>query len=161
MYRIESTDWFTEGSASLEILKGLPAAVITLVIGLVAAYIAWQQWRVSRAKLNLDLFQRRLEIFEMTWGALSRASLHMRDPESDLKFSNRRPEAQFLFGSEIENYIAEIVHKQIALDMLLKLRERTSSQDREILDLTKWFEDHAREKCKRLFGAYLDFSKWR
>lgn len=161
MLTTECTDWFVAGSLSFEMLKGLPAAVITLVIGTIAAYIAWQQWRVSQAKLNLDLFQRRLEIFELTWGALSRAHLHVRDPEKDLQFSNRRPEARFLFGVEVADYMSEIVKKQITLDMLLKISQRSGADDQQILALTQWFGDHAQENCKRVFGAYLDFSKWR
>ena len=37
-----------------ELLKGIPAAFVTLVIGGLATYIAWNQYQVTRAKLKFD-----------------------------------------------------------------------------------------------------------
>jgi hypothetical protein len=56
-----------EISWALELLKILP----TLIIGLVAAFIAWQQEQISKeqkriaqAKLKLDLFVKRLAVYK-------------------------------------------------------------------------------------------------
>ena len=41
-----------------ELVKGLPAAFVTLVIGSIAAGIAYRQYRIARAKFKLDLFEK-------------------------------------------------------------------------------------------------------
>ena len=68
------------GSLRAEIAKGLLAAFVALVNGLIAAGIAWQRWRVARAKLKLDLFDRRLAIFRC--GAATLIREHRRSPLS-------------------------------------------------------------------------------
>jgi hypothetical protein len=45
-----------------ELLKGIPSVFVTLVIGGIAAYIAYRQYKISHAKLKLDLFEKRYEI---------------------------------------------------------------------------------------------------
>ena len=51
----------------IEISKGL----LTPAIGLVAIYIAWQQWNTNRNKLKLDLFEKRFSVFQSTRTFLS------------------------------------------------------------------------------------------
>ncbi len=48
--------------ATIELLKIIP----TFIIGCIAAYIAYQQWKISHKKLKYDLFERRFKIFEAT-----------------------------------------------------------------------------------------------
>ncbi|MGD0137401.1 MAG: hypothetical protein ABSD28_00870 [Tepidisphaeraceae bacterium] len=47
--------WYTT-----DVLK----ALTPLVIGLLAAYIAYQQWRTNHRKLKLDLFDRRYKVYQ-------------------------------------------------------------------------------------------------
>ena len=58
----------------VEIVRALP----TLIVGVIATWIASQQAavakeqrRIAQAKLNLDLFHERMKIFEVTWSAAS------------------------------------------------------------------------------------------
>jgi|PlaIllAssembly_1097288.scaffolds.fasta_scaffold283843_2 hypothetical protein len=39
-------------------------ALLTPVIAIVAAYVAWQQLKTNRRKLKLDLFEKRYTVFE-------------------------------------------------------------------------------------------------
>jgi len=43
------------GSICFELMKGAPAAVVALLAALIAGLIAYRQYRVAKAKLNLDL----------------------------------------------------------------------------------------------------------
>ena len=47
-----------QGTTCFEILKIIPTAAIALIV----AAITLQQWRVAKAKLKLDLFDRRYKI---------------------------------------------------------------------------------------------------
>ena len=92
------TDW-NQVNWGLEVLKVVP----TFIVGCIAAGISWQQRNIAKeqsstakAKLNLDLFKRRLEIFEETWGA---ASIVIQSGEpifAPLSMTNLYPEASFL-----------------------------------------------------------------
>ncbi|MCD6026117.1 MAG: hypothetical protein K0R08_636 [Solimicrobium sp.] len=55
--------WFAPGSLSLELAKGLPAAFVALIVGGIAAGIAWRQYGAAKAKLKFDLFDRRCSNF--------------------------------------------------------------------------------------------------
>src|SRR5258708_25252441 len=89
--------------------SALIQAFTTLVIGLVAAYIAWRQWRTSHDRLVLDLFDRRLLVFQELTRAISEA-FHKPNAEiQDLaKFDVATEKARFLFGPEVHSYLAEV-----------------------------------------------------
>lgn len=162
---MSSCDWFAPGSLSFEIVKGLPVAFVTLVIGGIAAYIAWHQWRVARAKLNLDLFEKRYEIFEATWSELSKALQTGPQGPSNPNFTNLFPQAQFLFGTEIREYMFEISSKMTKLWMMQQQTKASGNvmsaeNTQRELELSVWFEVHAKDECRSRFGRYLDFSNW-
>jgi hypothetical protein len=50
---------------SIQIIQALGPTVAAVIIGLVAAYVAYQQWRTAHARLKLDLFNQRFEIFQV------------------------------------------------------------------------------------------------
>ncbi|UEP34910.1 hypothetical protein LL998_01015 [Burkholderia ambifaria] len=87
-----------------ELAKGVPAAVVALLVGVVGAFIAWRQYHVARAKLNLDLFEKRYELFNMVWAF---ASFVVQDGPPSLQaperieLKNLNPKIEFLFGDEI------------------------------------------------------------
>jgi hypothetical protein len=103
-----------------EVLKILP----TFIVGLIAARIAWQQSatameqrRISQAKLNLDLFDRRLAIFNATWGRAS-AVLNTDKPMlAPPDMTNRYAEASFLFGPEVEEFMKQLATTMTSLAM--------------------------------------------
>ena len=88
----------------------------TVLVGCLVAFIAWQQWQVAHAKLRLDLFDRRYKIYDATRkfvaGIVSEATF------SDAQlftFYAGTSDAEFLFGSDIVDYLTEI--RKRALDM--------------------------------------------
>lgn len=95
-----------------ELLK----ALLTPLIAIVAAYIAWQQWKTNQQKLNLERYSRRLRVYEEVRKILS---IILRDTkvstEDLLKFRTTVSEADFLFGPEIPAYIDEIYRRGLRL----------------------------------------------
>jgi len=47
-----------------EYLVRVLGALLTPLIAIVAAYIAWQQWRIKRTELHLALYDRRLAVYK-------------------------------------------------------------------------------------------------
>ncbi|MCJ2113280.1 hypothetical protein MKK64_19060 [Methylobacterium sp. E-025] len=88
----------------------LPAVIIWLqaltvpLLGLLAAWIAYQQWRTADRKVQLDLFDRRFAIYEAAREALAPV---MREAGAETRdyfaFSSAIDKAPFLFGKEVLN----------------------------------------------------------
>jgi len=100
----------------MEQLIEISKSLLTPLIAIVATYIAWQQWKTNRQKLNLERYDRRLRTYEEVRKILS---IIFRDAnattEDLLKFRTSVSEADFLFGPEIPEYIDEIYKRGLSL----------------------------------------------
>ena len=156
-------------SFASELIKGLPAAFVALVIGAIAAFLTWRQYEVARAKLKFDLFDRRFAIFQQTWEILSEVVIRgTREKNYGLAtpFNDFLPQARFLFGKDISDYLDEASTNWADLHALEAERADLSGQERlrnieRARELRNWFEEEAKEGCKRTFGSYLNFERWK
>jgi len=159
-----------QGTLCFQVAQGIPAGLIALVVGIAGAYIALRQYKTARAKLKLDLFDRRYEIFMATWAHLSSIVQNGPEPKGGessafeilKKFRNNIPQASFLFGNDIEIYLDEIHEKQMEAWELRMKYDTSSLTQREIVrktELTNWFLDESRD-AKERFRPYLDLRSW-
>jgi len=157
----------------------LSREMLTPLIAIITVYIAWQQWQTNKKKLFLDLYDRRLKIYEEVRQILSVILRDARASYDDLmKFRRAVSEADFLFGSEITNYIDEIYQRGVKLEYWnreyrdytqlkpenydhLKICEAMHS---EVTWLTAQFEP-ARQKFKKYLdlhdGSYISKIRYR
>ena len=153
------------GTLCFELMKGIPASFVALVIGGIAAWIALHQYRVARTKLKLDLFDKRYDIFIKTWGHLSKMSQEKPGPIALSDFDNERPQAGFLFGQDIESYLSEISSQRIKLWTIREKIKASSgkipTETNEETDLLNWFLHEGQSGAKQRFAPYLDFSQWK
>jgi hypothetical protein len=148
--------------------KGLPDGIAVLVVGCIAAGIAWCQYQATRAKIKLDLFDKRYAIFERAWAFMSEAVRARADQPLPLfsEFDNVIPQAGFLFGEKVRKYLREVSQKRTDLSFI---QQRTQSnanimQPNDIerhTELMQWFYDQATGGIKDVFGPYLNFEVWR
>jgi hypothetical protein len=128
------------------------SALLTPVIAIVAVYIAWQQHRTNRNQFRLALLQRRLKVFdaagELIGIVLTRARVEMADLQ---KFLWETRESDFLFGSDIRNYLRELYGK--AADVHVLGTPEDAHRQGEVL---KWFSGQG-DQIKRVFGRYMTF----
>ncbi len=161
---MSTCEWFAPGSLSFEFAKGLPAAFVALVIGVIAAWIALQQWRIARAKLNLDLFERRLRVYRATDKYLLESLSG--GPQGFFDTIEGLDDASFLFGSEVIAYLREVLDMRNEL-RTIDTRARANNgmvQLQEIgrhQQLSQWLTDQRNGPCRVVFAKYLDFGKWR
>ena len=147
--------------------KGFPGAIVALVIGAIAAYIAWHQYKTGKAKLKLDLFDKRYKVFLETWRYLSSAICNEQPVSpTNLPFSNLIPKAAFLFGPEIEAYLQEASNKMIVFHTIAECCRKNGNvmrpEDIQIYAaLTSWFSNEASVGAKKRFEKFLDFRNWR
>lgn len=149
-----------------ESLKMLLPAIIAFAGVFITGVIAYRQYLVQRAKLNLDLFEQRYAIFELTWGLLSSTPNGQHKPIPIFEFSNLIPKAAFLFGPKIETYMRTASHKMTELQIIYQVALNSNpimpSENLEKLTaLEQWFYSEASVGVKSVFGEYLDFKNWK
>ena len=157
----------------LEILKVTP----TFIIGCIALRIAWQQKetakeqrKIAKAKLNLDLFTRRLEIFTKTWEAASSVSQTENPISAPISMTNLFAEASFLFDSDVEAYMKELAMKMNNLAIMraqLQAKSRSNTappihedEYEEMNKLETWIFKAATMEIRNTFKRYLNFGEW-
>ncbi|WP_186102636.1 hypothetical protein [Burkholderia gladioli] len=158
-----------EHSLCFELAKGLPAALVALVAAILAGTIAYQQYRVAKAKLSLDLFEKRYELFEIVWTLASSVTtkgvrhLHV---DERIAMTNVLPKIEFLFGRDLAAYVREINIKFADLWVITAAVEKHNGvmpqeHVHKHTELMEWFADAAQVTIRKRFGEYLDFEVWR
>lgn len=100
----------------IEQIAEISKAFLTPLIAIVATYIAWQQGTTNQQKLLLDLYDRRLKVYEEVRRILSLIARDGKASYEDLmKFRVAVSEADFLFGPEIPAYVDEIYKHGVKL----------------------------------------------
>ena len=143
--------------------------MLTPAIAVVTTYIAYQQWQTNKQKLILDRYDRRLKVYEEVRKILS---IILRDANASyndlLRFRTAVSEADFLFGSEIPEYIDEIYKRGIKLHSWNSQYRDANQSPPEGYDHKKvvdgmeaeltWLMEQF-EPAKQKFKTYLDISK--
>ncbi|SPA46760.1 hypothetical protein [Cupriavidus taiwanensis] len=144
-------------------------ALLTLVVAAIAAETGYQQRKITHAKLNLDLFQLRYGIFTTVWGYLSHVTQggvpSYADPKS-AELGNLVPQAEFLFGPDISDYMRTIQTKTTELHVIdLRTKANNDVLPQEMIEnhtaLLNWFFTEASSGAREKFGKYMNFEQWR
>jgi hypothetical protein len=146
---------------------------IQIIIAILLAYIAWQNYRINKGglriqkdKLRLDLFDRRLKVFESCRQLISFIVTNGKPTREELyKFYVGSAEAGFLYGDEIDSYIEEMSNKGLRLIQVMEfLREKIYTSEEQKLKfidesdvLFFWFTGQ-HKASRELFKKYLHFS---
>ena len=152
---------------ALQILQGL----LTPVIAGIAVYIAWQQFKVNKRKLEFDQYERRLRVYQEVRSILTLVLRDFKPEFSDLqKFRAATAEADFLFKPEISTYLDEIVSRGWKLRSAhAEFRDLTQpplpGYDHQkvvnaIQEQEKWFTEQLEVgAAKQKFKKYLDVTR--
>ncbi len=140
----------------------------TIVLACFAAWTSLQQFRLSREKFKLDLFEKRFTVFA---GARTFLSHILRD--GDLKtldplweYRAAIGEASFLFGDEVTEYLEEIYKRGLKLHTdgetmrPLSVGDERSHLTGERSKTLKWLTEQLPE-LKVRFSPFLKFEMWK
>jgi hypothetical protein len=140
------------------------SALATPMIAIIVAYVAWRQWRTAREKLKIDLFERRLPIYEQTRDILSRqlALGNAFDSAKITDFGVKTRVSRWLYDASIADYLQEgIVSKlQDLHDVESELEGSITDTQKQGLiarrrQLRNWIEDQLYNVLDKKFGRYL------
>lgn len=88
------------------------SALLTPIIGIVVAYIAVQQHKITKYKYKHDLFERRIAIYKSVIEFVS--NIRYKLPKGDdvlIKFARDTADAYLLFNTDIIKYIETLQQK--------------------------------------------------
>jgi len=151
-----------------ELLK-LSQGLLTPVIGIATTYIAYQQWKTNQNKLNLDRYEKRLQVYKEVVRYISVAFRDASYGNDELMtFRTKVSDADFLFGEEVPKYIDEL-HRRTVMLARWNDEYRDYSQPRpenydhqkvvdEMHKELNWISEQY-EPAQNIFKKYLDISK--
>jgi hypothetical protein len=144
-----------------EILSGF----LTPLIAILTGYIAWKQWRDSRYKIGIDLFDRRIKIYEIV-----KNQLHIANKESCEKVDFDELyvalcESKFFFKKDVYNAIFEIHAKMNDnLNAISRLRDNEETKERHDLfvdvkaETSMWLLNRQKNLID-IFSKYMKLNK--
>jgi hypothetical protein len=146
-------------------VQAVGPTVVAIIAGFIAGYIALRQWRTAHDKLRLDMFDRRIAVYDATKALTNMASLHGQVTMEDLgRFYETIRGSEFLFFGETRKFVTNIgitaFKARMARASLQKSanhprEDRLLAEEQEMLDQLR----AADEKLEKLFARYLDLSK--
>jgi len=141
--------------------------IATVVLGIIAAVIAWQQYKTNHHKLRLDLFEKRMLVFGDLMEFIQTVCVKADAPNDVWVLIHRRTnERIFLFGKDISDYANKIKDQAARLRQIQKAcngklanseeLEALNEEGSEILD---WFDKQQSGGCAEVFMKYFRFSQ--
>lgn len=123
------------------------SALLVPMVAVFGAFIAYRQWRTAQNKLKLDLFDRRLVVYEAARDYISSVMTSGKTTqEKEFEFLTGTRGAKWLFDDEIVQYLdEELWHKICALGCLqseldgMPAGEERTKKIHAQADLKKWF----------------------
>lgn len=139
------------------------SALLTPIVAVFGIYIATQQWRTARNKLKLDLFDKRLAVYEATRSFLASIITSGKiTQENEMLFLAGTRGAKWLFGNEIEQYIDKqlwnqsnkLICLQSTFDSLPSPEERESNIKKQT-EIKLWFNNQLVNEVDNKFSQFL------
>lgn len=158
----------TELNWGVELLRAMP----TFIVGLIAARISWQQAttssqqrEIAEAKLKLDLFEKRLAIYETVYRIAESARDYKDIAEAKesmkilIKLSH---EASFLFGKDVDSLVTEMCFNVAELAKTMQATIEAGEVPSELIPKIKeantWLKN---APIYETFKPYLEMSAWK
>jgi hypothetical protein len=136
-------------------------AAFTIFIASIGVWIAFRQSQIARNKLKLDLFERRMAVYEVVSIAIGRAvNAGKLTNQEQYDYLSGTRSSQWLFGPEVFEYIhTTLWHKIIDLELHDKMISAPPSDERTKhiharSEVTKWLHRQYKE-FDRLCEPYL------
>ncbi len=104
---------------------------VTAMIGALGLLIAFRQWRTAHDKVRLDLFDRRLAIYEtfVNAGSMVFYGTAKKGDEPIMDLFQAMGRAQFLFGPELIAHLQQFHDKVLLLNKLQNQWKRAETEE--------------------------------
>lgn len=155
------TEWIWSTGEMPMWLRLLQAAAL-IAIAVFTGFIAYRQYRIAIDKLQLDLFEKRWEVYSLALEFCGIVNRDFNPAHEDFRISWRaRNRAQFLFGEDVNMALKELHHLGAALHAVAISLTAADGANREKLanrqyELTMQFHK-VDTALAGVFAPYLTF----
>jgi len=136
-------------------------AVVVPVIALIAAWVAFRQWQIARNKLKLDLYDKRMAVYDAVRKTLGIATSRGRLSQHDeVEYLSGIATTKWLFGREVATYLEETLwHKIVDFGLHNTMSSSPAGDERSRhlqarTEVFRWLVDQYKELDK-LCAPYL------
>lgn len=113
----------------LNLINVLSALLMPAIV-LLGMYIAWQQYKINKNRLKLELFNRRYKVYDALMNIFSSVLREGKlSREIFLEYSHFINEGKFLFSTDIAEYLDKAYNKINMLSAHMNLLENLRSID--------------------------------
>ena len=137
------------------------AALTPLVVAVIAGWIAYRQMQVARDKLKLDLFDRRMAVYEAVRDANGAAVTSAKlTQQQEIDFLKGAKSARWLFGDDVEEYVSKKFWQKLTeLSLHVAMSESEDSAERAAhargrSEVLQWMSNQYKE-FDQLCAKYL------
>lgn len=140
------------------------SALLTPLIAVLAAYIAWQQWRTNHLRLRHELFDRRYALYERIAAFMAEIIARGKVPtNAETQFLRDTKVTIFLFDKETQQFTEQIYHKAVKLHALEMMLENLQGEDRvdnveKQREIKDWLGSQLQD-CARRFSPFLSLGE--
>ncbi len=89
--------------------------LLTTIIAAAVCFVTYQQFRIAKQKLALDLFDKRMAVYNSLILAARRVYKAETRDDAIFEFGQSQRDARFLFGDEIASYLEETGKSMVEL----------------------------------------------
>ena len=139
------------------------SALLVPLIAIITTYIAVQQYRLEKARLKFELFEKRYMVFRTIMETIGTVTRKGRVTQEELStFAATTRQGFFLFGDDVNFHVDQIYDKCNRLDYVfnrladqgLRGGEERNRLDHENSEIFNWFQEQI-NVTKTLFARYL------
>jgi hypothetical protein len=153
--------WIAITPQNFNWITALSSALLTPIVAILGAWIAWAQWKINQRRLQHELFDRRIKLYQVVAAYIANAiSLGDVEKGEEYQFLRDTKHSIFIFDKEIADYTDGIYKKSIDLQFLSnrqrqlqgKALEEVSEKRQKVF---KWFTDELNTLPKK-FEKFLE-----
>ncbi|MDN2564792.1 hypothetical protein N1F89_01015 [Aquibium sp. A9E412] len=136
------------------------AALLTPTIAVAVAVVAYRQWRTAHSRLVLDLFDRRLLVYQKVRRSVRVVNISGKTSrEAEIDLLEAIDAARFLFGRDVQKYLDGLWESYIFLKANTKMAESDDESTRNEAsskapehkkDILSFYDDSA-----KVFSPYM------
>jgi len=123
-------------------------AIAAPIVAVIAAYIAYRQSEIARNKLKLDLFERRMTVYEAVRKTLGKAvTSGALSFEDEIQYHEGTRSAKWLFGEDVSTYLEKDFWPKLnELNLHVAMMEGADPKERshhatKKAEVLRWFND--------------------
>ena len=143
---------------------------LTIIIALFVAWIGFLQWKLSRAKFKLDLFDRRHEIYIKVKTFIANfmgSSSSFSSNENQNQFLRDIKDVKFFYGQEIADLLTDVYHLvseyhvvELMSNSTTELPEKKEECIEKMDKIRNTIQNRGNDFDKKV-NKYLNFEKWK